>query len=547
MGRGENLTGGTWKGVDYPFDNNRGYWYEGYVRLVAGKSYFAYSSFTDGGSAYIDNAVVFNNMTNPKYDQPFVCAQTGWYRLQVGLRCLGTGNKCRYFSNNTFAGVEWTDMNRGAVTNDYSETYWRQFWDADADGNPAGTYLFADIPTEVNDPNTLQIDNAGSYGACTPSVGEQTVAAGATLVCTATAVTNLSARVRSVPIGYTIETYDSVKATWSAPEAHEGNVYSHTQVGTETTRLTWQWKDEIFLEVQEPAKGGSLTVNGLPIAPKRTSLPSIFRTLPDGYEELDYIEKQSGLPCIDTGIPAAGDVSLEASVLAPRINEGWGTYYLFGATGKIDGSNRYFALKTDRGGNHFPYYGTGYVSLYDGFAERSLVKLTPTGYWRNHAKIKRLEAVDFALGSPTNIFLFGCDMNGSFHTNEPAPTGTRFYSCRIWKGETLVRNFVPARRVSDDIAGLYDKVNGVFYPSSQVNTAFVAGPTAEVVRSGVWSEWGASVTLTAVPTWGWVFSGWAGNVPEEHRAEPSVTFDLDAISSVGPTFVYNGGFMLILR
>ena len=42
-------------------------------------------------------------------------------------------------------------------------------------------------------------------------------------------------------------------------------------------------------------------------------------------------------------------------------------------------------------------------------------------------------------------------------------TSTRLYSCRIYSGDTLVRDFVPC--VADGVAGLLDRVTGVFMPS----------------------------------------------------------------------------------
>ena len=45
-------------------------------------------------------------------------------------------------------------------------------------------------------------------------------------------------------------------------------------------------------------------------------------------------------------------------------------------------------------------------------------------------------------------------------------TSSKVYYCKITVGGTLVRNFVPCYRKSDNIAGLYDLVNGVFYTNA---------------------------------------------------------------------------------
>ncbi len=58
----------------------------------------------------------------------------------------------------------------------------------------------------------------------------------------------------------------------------------------------------------------------------------------------------------------------------------------------------------------------------------------------------------------------------------------RIYSLKLYRPQTtLVRNYVPARRLSDNAVGLYDKVSGTFSPSV-TGTAFVDGP--EIERGG---------------------------------------------------------------
>ena len=60
----------------------------------------------------------------------------------------------------------------------------------------------------------------------------------------------------------------------------------------------------------------------------------------------------------------------------------------------------------------------------------------------------------------------------------------KIYSCQIYSGDTPVRDFVPARRDSDDAVGLYDTVSGGF---------FTNGGTGHFIASG-----GSASTYTAV-------------------------------------------------
>ena len=48
------------------------------------------------------------------------------------------------------------------------------------------------------------------------------------------------------------------------------------------------------------------------------------------------------------------------------------------------------------------------------------------------------------------------------------------YECKIWENANLIRDFVPCYRKSDSVAGLYDKVNDVFY-TNQGTGSFTVG------------------------------------------------------------------------
>jgi competence protein ComGC len=68
--------------------------------------------------------------------------------------------------------------------------------------------------------------------------------------------------------------------------------------------------------------------------------------------------------------------------------------------------------------------------------------------------------INFTLNSSMYIF--------AFNENESATCKLRgrIYYFKIWENNELVRNFIPAVRNSDNVAGLYDEVNDVFYTNS---------------------------------------------------------------------------------
>jgi len=54
------------------------------------------------------------------------------------------------------------------------------------------------------------------------------------------------------------------------------------------------------------------------------------------------------------------------------------------------------------------------------------------------------------------------------------PNYVNIYSCRIYDGSTLVRDFVPCYRKSDNVLGMYDIINNVFYTNQGTGT-FIKG------------------------------------------------------------------------
>ena len=61
-------------------------------------------------------------------------------------------------------------------------------------------------------------------------------------------------------------------------------------------------------------------------------------------------------------------------------------------------------------------------------------------------------------------------------------TKAKLYSIEIYENNVLVASFIPCRRNSDNVAGLYDTINDVFYTNAGTGT-FVQGP--EVVEEEI--------------------------------------------------------------
>ena len=73
----------------------------------------------------------------------------------------------------------------------------------------------------------------------------------------------------------------------------------------------------------------------------------------------------------------------------------------------------------------------------------------------------------------------------------------KLYSCKMYNNSTIVRDFIPAKRISDGKCGLWDKVTKEFYSNAGTGT-FTAGPAITLTGwhkiKGVWAK-------TAADTW----------------------------------------------
>ena len=77
------------------------------------------------------------------------------------------------------------------------------------------------------------------------------------------------------------------------------------------------------------------------------------------------------------------------------------------------------------------------------------------------------------LASPADCYLFGLNNNGTF---AQAGSGCRIYYAKFWTREgELIRDLVPCKRKSDNVLGMYDKIDRIFFTNAGSGT-FTAGP-----------------------------------------------------------------------
>ena len=77
----------------------------------------------------------------------------------------------------------------------------------------------------------------------------------------------------------------------------------------------------------------------------------------------------------------------------------------------------------------------------------------------------------------------------------------KLYSCKMYNNSIIVRDFVPVKRISDNVYGLWDKVNEVFYENAGTG-AFTGGPAVNLTGwhkiKGVWAKTAADIWSQAL-------------------------------------------------
>lgn len=172
---------------------------------------------------------------------------------------------------------------------------------------------------------------------------------------------------------------------------------------------------------------------------------------------VDYIES-TGEQYIDTGVIPGVNIDVELTVSFHREYSGWRWLYAANRVNALDaygvGINSLSTTTYQRGAT----FHDDSFSFQQGGAKYT-VKTAGTTLYINGSVVCSLRNDTFT--SPTSMGLLGCrsSENGVY---EMIPA--RLYSCKIWDGSTLVRDFVPA--VDNGTPGLYDRVTGTFFGNS---------------------------------------------------------------------------------
>ena len=199
--------------------------------------------------------------------------------------------------------------------------------------------------------------------------------------------------------------------------------------------------------------------------------------LPAGYTRLEYIQS-SGTQYIDTNISPDTNTFYKLEVeFASR-----GTGYRFFGTGN-NGVMAGFGAST----NAF-YINGGDTAVVDDisslFNQKMIINYAGTNVNVNGTDY----TCEQAMATSTNMYI-----NARADSLDTRVGAGKWYRVQIGRGTTLQGDFIPAKRNSDNVLGMYDLVSGQFFTNQGTGT-FTAGP---VVSSSLETVWTATFAANA--------------------------------------------------
>lgn len=169
----------------------------------------------------------------------------------------------------------------------------------------------------------------------------------------------------------------------------------------------------------------------------------VSTTIPSGLVELDYIES-TGVQAIDTLVIAKDITKVVTDFQLVSVVSGTESQVM----AVWSDVNNCMQCGSD---------GTNFMATSRG-----------TTYSQTSNVLARTIGTSAPVGSPNISISIFAQNNTSWLSK------AKLYSCKIYKDTTLVRDFIPAKRVSDGMCGLWDKVNYKFYTDINGNN-FTAG------------------------------------------------------------------------
>lgn len=174
--------------------------------------------------------------------------------------------------------------------------------------------------------------------------------------------------------------------------------------------------------------------------------------LPSAYQQVEYIES-TDTQYIDTGFKPNQNTKVE--IYGQQVKN---------LSNSLFGVNPLFVITSLNGKYAFRYNNTTFATSVSSLGIAKLV-LDKNNAYVNDALVNTFSAGTFQ--STYNACLFA---RASASGGVEEKGSSKIYYAKIWDNGTLIRDFIPCYRKSDNVIGLYDLVNGVFYTNAGTGT-----------------------------------------------------------------------------
>lgn len=289
--------------------------------------------------------------------------------------------------------------------------------------------------------------------SATSTVTASYTAGGATKTATTTMTLNNPLTKIAITTNPTTVKYQK-GATFNSAGAVVTATYTNSKTGTVTAAWSPTTLSTVGTQTMTASYGGktatmSVTVTFLPLA----------------YQQVQYVQNTSNV-IIDTGFTPNQNTRVTCRLLWTNISNSYPGG--FGAATNYN-SNAYecyvysntvnwnFYNKTYGADGSLGYTGAAANTIYRIDANKNVFTIKND----SGTTLKTISATNGTFSAPYTLYLFGSHRASALYGR------VRFYDVvKIYNNGTLVRNMVPCYRTSDNVTGMYDTVNNVFYARS---------------------------------------------------------------------------------
>lgn len=195
-------------------------------------------------------------------------------------------------------------------------------------------------------------------------------------------------------------------------------------------------------------------------------------------QRIEYIQP-SGTQFINAGINGASDISFEATYMESADTAAWKC--LFGSRNTADNLHFGFYYSTSTAGNNVVMGKNGGHQNYD-LTFNNLNKKITASYDATTSKLSVTDGTNVnvfqhnytsSFTNTYNVLIFKMNDNNTTNPVDMA-SNVKLYHLKLWRGNTILRDFYPARDNNNNI-GLYDTVSNTFFQNAGTGF-FGAGP-----------------------------------------------------------------------